>query len=153
MDDETVVGNFGSPLEAELAKVYLESHGVRCRLAGDVIVGAALPLQYALGGVTLSVRRRDQAEAAALLESYRSNVTSPKPRTESPDERVARALRAAVVAFGLCPVLLHAFSLSLLMRTRYGSLGSPGRQRYWLALSINLTVLLASAVLLGLYLA
>ena len=98
----------------------------------------------------LSVRRRDAAEATTLLEAYRSNVTQSPARAESPEERVARALRAAVVAFGLCPVLLHAFSLSLLLGTRYESLGNPGRQRYWLALSINLTVLLASAVLLGL---
>src|SRR5262245_59986932 len=98
MDDEAVVGNFGSPLEADLAKVFLESHGLRCRLSGDVIVGAALPLQYALGGVKLSVRQRDAGEATDLLATYQTNLTEPEVRSETADERVARALRAAVVA-------------------------------------------------------
>ena len=51
----TLVASFTSTLDAELARTLLDQHDISSRLEGDILAGAALPLQTAFGGVSVMV--------------------------------------------------------------------------------------------------
>jgi hypothetical protein len=51
VESEVRIASFGAPHEAALARAYLESEGIPCRIADDFLVGAGLGYEAAFGGV------------------------------------------------------------------------------------------------------
>ncbi len=140
------VASYETPLEAELARAYLGSHGIECHLSDDLLVGTALLYQYALGGVKLHVAAEDESKARFLLLGYQSR-TQRAPHVETPEERVTRAWKAAIVGFFLLVGVVHLYSLWLLLGTPYVSLGKRSRRRLWLTVWIDVVGILIAALL------
>jgi hypothetical protein len=86
MKTDSIVDSYITPLDAELAKAYLESHGIAVRLEGEQIAGAAFGLGTMLGGVRLFVDHDEGERARSLLAEYHERLRSPvaldDPETE-----------------------------------------------------------------------
>jgi hypothetical protein len=141
MDGEYLTTTFGSPVEAELARAFLASHDIPCRIVDDFLVGVAMHMESAFGGVKLYVSTADAQEAARLLDEHFRSLKQ-VTRVETPADCVSRALRTAIVGFFIFPVVMHVWSALQLADIQYSSLDSRSRSRYWAALSINAVVFL-----------
>lgn len=64
---------------------------------------AALPLQTAFGGVRVLVAASDAEQAATLIAEHEKALATERLRTDTADERVARAYRLALVGLMLLP--------------------------------------------------
>src|SRR5687767_4121383 len=113
---ETVVGSFGTPLEAELAAMMLRSRGIEARLQDQELVGAALHLSPALGGVKVVVGMLYADTARELLDEYRCSAASGcEPLHRDPTEaEIGRAFRLSIIGLMLLPLVLHIYSAYLL---------------------------------------
>jgi hypothetical protein len=70
MNEELItIASFASVLEAELARGYLQSHGIDVFLADENIGRIANHLYPIVGGIKLQVSRKDVDRARALLTS------------------------------------------------------------------------------------
>ena len=147
MAREVVLASFGSPLEAELARAFLESRAIPCSVADAVhVAGSPLesafgrPLPSVLSGVRVYVDDDDADRARAVLEEYTSTLKDSKDHPESNDELVARAFRASLGS-ALLPGVLNLFSLWLLRGVDRSALQPSGRRQFWIALVLNLGAL------------
>src|SRR5512142_2873023 len=70
MESESRVDSYTMPLDAELAKAYLESHAIHVRLDGETLGGTAYALGPMMGGIRLYVEEHDERRARALLDDY-----------------------------------------------------------------------------------
>lgn len=70
MQAESRVDAYTMPLDAELAKAYLESHEIRVRLEGETLGGTAYALGPMMGGIRLYVDEHEERRARALLDDY-----------------------------------------------------------------------------------
>lgn len=70
MEAESRVDSYTMPLDAELAKAYLESYEIPVRLEGEALGGSAYALGPMIGGITLYVDEHDERRARALLDEY-----------------------------------------------------------------------------------
>ena len=147
VESEVRIASFGAPHEAALARAYLESEGIPCRIADDFLVGAALGYEAAFGGVKLFVRSSEALRASELLESYRTAPAS-RPRSETQQERLQRAFRTSIVGFVLFPVALHVLSLWLLHNVAYRDLNRADRKTYIITLVLSCSVLVVAALVL-----
>jgi len=77
MEEVVTVANFTEPLEAEMAKLRLESAGIETFLSGE----NARILEPGLGPLQLQVRASDQADALAILADPGAGL-APEPSTE-----------------------------------------------------------------------
>ena len=80
MSEIVEVAHFGMPVDAELAKAYLESYGVQSVVFDDNAAGYLVS-----GGVRLMVLESDLEEARRLLREYfkedeRSGLGRTRPR-------------------------------------------------------------------------
>jgi hypothetical protein len=137
----TVVASFTSPLDAELARSLLLQHDIASRLEGDVLAGAALHLQTVFGGVKVLVAVGDSERAAELIEQHERALADERRRTDTADERVARAYRLALVGLLLLPVVTQAISLFNLLRAPWTALSKKGRRYYIVGASLDLVVI------------
>jgi hypothetical protein len=138
---DTLIASFTSTLDAELARTLLGSHQIEARLEGDILVGAALPLSSALGGVRLLVSEESAASAKQLLEAHDKALAADRRRTDTADQKVARAYRLALVGLMLLPVLAQLISLVNLVRVPWSALSRKGRRHYVVGLTFDLIVL------------
>lgn len=141
MDGEVQVGSFGAPVDAELARSLLESHDISCRISDDILVGAALHMESALGGVKLFVSTGDAQRAAQLLDEHQRALKEDRRAEETADARIARAWRSAIIGLFLFPGGLHLWSLWLLLRTPYSQVARASRARYWTSVLLDVAVL------------
>lgn len=150
------IAQFTSLPEAGIARGVLEGAGLECRLADEGTVGVAWHLSNAVGGVKVQVDAADEEEARRILEA--EAVVEPAepalPRQEDEggeaeepylserDADAKRALAAALFGFFL-PVLLHLWSLTLLVQVpgRKGRLSGRGRVYVAVALALDLGAL------------
>lgn len=63
MDDVVTVASFSEPLEAEMAKLRLESAGIEVFLSGE----NARIMEPGLGPLQMQVSREDEEDARAIL--------------------------------------------------------------------------------------
>jgi hypothetical protein len=155
MPDELItVGVYETPLQAAIARNFLEAEGVPAYLADDATVGMAWHLTGAVGGVKLRVARDDAERAWRLLEELKrkeddkavlnSDGFADEPEFDAEeeddeddddesalslaDDLADRAFRAAVLGLFLCPLQLYSLWLlaSLLM---LGQAPSPKLQK------------------------
>jgi len=77
MEEVVIVANFTEPLEAEMAKLRLESAGIETFLSGE----NARILEPGLGPLQLQVRASDESDALAILADPGAG-TAPEPTTE-----------------------------------------------------------------------
>jgi hypothetical protein len=155
MPDELItVGVYETPVQAAMARNFLETEGVPAYLADDATVGMAWHLTGAVGGVKLRVAREDAERALRLLEDLamqrddKAVFFSGDPADELEfdekeeddedeehesalslaDDLADRAFRAAVLGLFLCPLQLYSLWLlaSLLM---LGQAPSPNMQK------------------------
>jgi hypothetical protein len=134
MQTESNVDSYMTPLDAELAKAYLESHDIHVRLEGEELLGAAFALGPMLGGVQLFVDKGDGERASSLLAQYHALIRDePETALETPGELVDRAWRSSLVGYVTIPVLVHLYSISLLLQVRSQSLSGQTRRRYVVA--------------------
>ncbi|MGC1295736.1 MAG: DUF2007 domain-containing protein [Alloacidobacterium sp.] len=77
MEEVVTVAKFTEPLEAEMAKLRLESAGIETFLSGE----NARILEPGLGPLQLQVRSSDQADALAILADPGAS-SAPEPGTE-----------------------------------------------------------------------
>jgi hypothetical protein len=137
----TLVASFTSTLDAELARTLLDQHEIASRLEGDILVGAALPLQTAFGGVRVMVAADDAEHARRLIAEHEKALATGRRRSDTADERVARAYRLALVGLMLLPVVAHLISFVNLVRTPWSALSAKGRRHYVIGITFDLLVL------------
>lgn len=77
MEEVVTVAKFNEPLEAEMAKLRLESAGIETFLSGE----NARILEPGLGPLQLQVRASDRTDAIAILEDPGAG-SAPEPDTE-----------------------------------------------------------------------
>lgn len=140
----SIAATFATPLEAELARLALGEQDIDSRLEGDLLSGAALPIQ-GNRGVRLLVAQRDAERARELIRDYERALVTQRRRTDTADERVARAYRLALVGLMLLPVITQLISLVQLLRVPRSTLSARGRRHYAIALSFDVLVLGAAA--------
>lgn len=140
----SVAATFATPLEAELSRLVLDEQDIASRLEGDLLSGAALPLQGAQG-VRLLVAAQDAERARALIDEHERALSAERRRTDTADERVGRAYRLALVGVLLLPVVTQLVSLVQLMRVPWSALSTKGRRQYVFAFSFDALVLGAVA--------
>jgi hypothetical protein len=87
MEAEARVDSYAMPLDAELAKAYLESYEIPVRLEGETLVGSAYALGPMIGGITLYVDEHDERRARVLLDEYHRALR--EPRRDSYDDEEA----------------------------------------------------------------
>jgi hypothetical protein len=134
-DELTTVATFETPLQAAIARNYLESEGVTAFLADDETVSMAWHLTNAIGGVKLRVAT-DQAEKAIQLldrleqdraakdaggdeavdeageEDFQGlDEEDEEPPLSTADELAGRAFRAALLGLIFCPLQLYSMWL------------------------------------------
>lgn len=63
MPDMVTIANFGEPMEAEMARLRLESAGIEVFLSGE----NARIMEPGLGPLQLQVSAEDEADARAIL--------------------------------------------------------------------------------------
>lgn len=137
----TLVASFTSTLDAELARTLLDQHDIASRLEGDILVGAALPLQTAFGGVRVMVAAEHAQRASQLIAEHEKALATDRRSRDSADERVARAYRLALVGLMFLPVVAHLISFVNLVRTPWSGLSAKGRRHYVIGLVLDLIVL------------
>jgi hypothetical protein len=81
-DDLVIIASFGSALEAELAKGFLEAQGVQATFADENVSRIANHLQPMIGGVKLQVRQ----------EESRTSLTSKQPDLGQPRATIGEML-------------------------------------------------------------
>jgi hypothetical protein len=142
MDGESRVDSFTTPLDAELAKVYLESYGIEVRLEGEMIMGAVLALGPMWGGVWMYVREKDEPPARELLGAYHQQLMSERAQhQESPEQLVDRAWRASLLGLAFLPVVLHLYSMARLLSVHGRVLSPKAHFRYQCAWAIDLLMI------------
>jgi len=77
MEEVVTVANFTEPLEAEMAKLRLESAGIETFLSGE----NARIMEPGLGPLQLQVRAADASDARAILDDPGAGL-APEPSTE-----------------------------------------------------------------------
>lgn len=89
----------------------------------------------------------DPCHAPGMADEFAGWAKTPEAEKEptggSPAQRVARALKAALLGFLVFPVALHVWSLWTLSTVEYSTLEPTSRRKYWMALSIDVVALLA----------
>jgi hypothetical protein len=135
------VASFTTPLDAELARTLLNQHDIESRLEDDILIGAALHLQSAMGGVKVLVTARDAERAAKLIAEHERELAKLRVKTDTADARVARAYRLALVGLMLLPVVAQAISMVLLLRSPWRELSTKGRRHYVIGLGFDLLVI------------
>lgn len=78
MADVVTIARFNEPLEAEMAKLRLESAGIEVYLAGE----NARIMEPGLGPLELQVSSDDEEDARAIL----ADPGEPEPENESPTQ-------------------------------------------------------------------
>jgi hypothetical protein len=136
----SVAATFATPLEAELARLVLSEQDIASRLEGDLISGAALPLQ-GTRSVRLLVAEQHAERAHALIGEHERALAAERPLTDTADQRVGRAYRLALVGLLLVPVVTQLISLVQLLRVSWSALSRKGRRQYLFALSLDALVL------------
>jgi hypothetical protein len=137
----TLVASFTTPLDAELARTLLDQNEIASRLEGDMLAGAALPLQTAFGGVRVMVAADDAERAAQLIREHEKALAGERRRTDTADERVARAYRLALIGWMLLPVIAQLISFVNLLRAPWSALSAKGRRHYVVGITLDLLVL------------
>lgn len=142
MDRESRVDSFITSLDAELAKVYLESHNIEVRLEGEMLMGAVLALGPAWGGVRMYVEEKDAPRARELLGAYHQQLLSERAQQkESPEQLVDRAWRASLLGLAVFPFALHLYSMARLLSVRGRLLSPKAHFRYQCAWAIDLLMI------------
>lgn len=136
----SVAATFATPLEAELARLVLDEQDIASRLEGDLLSGAALPIQGAQS-VRLLVAARHAERAQELIREHERAVAAERRRTDTADQRVGRAYRLALVGLMLLPVVTQLISLVQLLRVPWAALSTKGRRQYVFALCFDALVL------------
>jgi hypothetical protein len=181
-DDDPLmtVATFDILMEAELARGYLESEGIRCFLADAEMVNTAWYMSGAMGGIKLQVAKADFLTAERLLHNRRRSrdlddyglkgstdaITTQPGRLreeadpEEPEEPpenanealVGAAFRAAILGLVLCPPLLQLYSVFLLSQVgnRPEPLSDRHRTQFWIAAVVDSLVLLVAVALAAL---
>lgn len=139
-----VAATFATGLDAELARTLLDQHEIPSRLEGDLLASAALPLQ-GTAGVRLLVADEHAVRAHELVAQHEKALAAERRRTDTADQRVARAYRLALVGLMLMPVLTQAISLVQVLRVPWASLSARGRRHYVIALVFD-CIVVGSAV-------
>jgi hypothetical protein len=135
------VASFTTPLDAELARTLLDQHDIASRLEDDILIGAALHLQSAMGGVKVLVAAGNAERAAELIAEHERELAKQRIKTDTADARVARAYRLALVGLMLIPVLAQVISLVSLVRAPWRELSAKGRRHYVIGLGFDLLVI------------
>ena len=70
MDEKFVtIANFDEPYGANIARIKLESEGIKCFLTGENFVATYWLMSLAEGGIKLKVKESDAAGALKVLET------------------------------------------------------------------------------------
>jgi hypothetical protein len=140
----SVAATFGTPLDAELARLMLDEQDIASRLEGDLLSGAALPI-WGAESVRLLVAAEHAERAQELIRKYERELSTERRRADSADQRVGRAYRLALVGLLLLPVVTQLVSLVQLLRVSWSALSSKARRQYVVALSFDALVLGSAA--------
>lgn len=106
-----------------------------------MLAGVALHLQTAFGGVKVLVSADDAVRATELIEQHEKALADERRRTDTADERVARAYRLALIGLLLLPVVAHAISLFNLLRAPWSALSKKGRRQYVVGVAFDVLVI------------
>jgi hypothetical protein len=170
-DSLVTVATFASPIEANLAKNYLEAAGIDVFLEGEEAAAMAWHLTNAFGDIKLQVANGDAQEALALLaEATDSQMLATGPSQAAPPAPIAspqmvqtsdpeidepepeltgreadadRAFRGAVLGLLFFPLQLYVFWLLLKVYISDEQLHPARRRAAFAAALINLPVMAA----------
>jgi hypothetical protein len=150
-----VVATYPTTAEAGLAREFLESEGIACRMTDEMVVQWVWYLSNAIGGVKVLVAEEDAEKALALLaetgglapdldEAATGDVDAEDDQVDPypGDPMATRAWRAAVVGLFACPPLLHFYSAWVLMRllAAHLPLSASGKRKVCGAVLVNAAV-------------
>lgn len=147
MSGDIKIATFGTNHEAELARLYLDENGFDVRIEDDLLVGAALPWETALGGIKLFVPVDQAEDATALIEEFRTQAKQDR-RPEAPTTAISRAFRVAIVGLFLCPGPAHLWSLAIVLNTPSRDLPAAPLRTLRLTLALDLVVIAVTAKVL-----
>jgi hypothetical protein len=148
----STVAAFGNPARALEALRLLEDAQLECRGLEDGTVGSSIPLQVGsvpLGGHLVQVHTPHLARAATILGVAVDPDEGGSERPNPADERMKKALTAALLGALLCPGVAHLVSLLLIWATPTELLTPVGRQRRRWALVVDVVVFAAIAFLVA----
>jgi hypothetical protein len=138
MNDEARVHSYTTPSDAELAKAFLESHDIAVRLEGDALSSSAFAVGPILGDTQIYVDEKDSERAQSLLMEYSERFhLENRKRVESINKLVTRACTASLIGYITVPVLVHAYSVWLLLQIDAKQIPSEKHYRYSLAWIAN----------------
>ena len=157
MADLITIATFNEPIEANLARIQLESEGIPAYLADEATVGIAWHLGTAIGGVKLQVSEDDAQRALSVLEEKTPIVSSDhelaanetamqsevKPGVTDPtEELVTRALRSAVLGLLFLPLQIYSLWLLCRIGLNHRPLSTTHWKRVILSWICNLPILI-----------
>jgi hypothetical protein len=171
MDEPLVtVSTFSTPAEAELARNLLQERGIVAFVADAEAVATLWHLSPALGGVKVQVKESELQKARRVLASrpgrgvddyglVKRSRRAPAPHREQPrdpdpdekelesesDATAARAWKAAVIGLIFPVLLLHIYSVWLLLQLPWtgGALSPTGRRKAVAAAALDFLVFVA----------
>jgi hypothetical protein len=134
MNTAARVDSYTRDFDADHAKAYLESHDIVVRLEGEPLNSATFAVGPILGGSRLYVEEEDGERAQVLLSNYHEQMRTQHLATkEHPDHLVTRACIAAFIGFVTIPLVLHAYSVWMLLSLDKERISPEKRYRYPLA--------------------
>lgn len=165
-DEYVLLDSYPTPHEAHLAANTLRAVGIPVRIADEAAVGTMPHLELALGGVKVFVPESDVEDAVRILRGDVDLVSQPyrepgpaedldevsddlaDSSTRTIEDTASRALRASIFGLFLCPVLLQAYSISLLLKlpTNVRAVSPRSSTRARASWAINVAVLVLAAV-------
>jgi hypothetical protein len=150
MNEKLAVDTHTMPLDAELAKTYLESFDIRVGRDSDAIGGAASALGPMVGGAHLFVEPKNTARATALLQAYHGAQRVPGVQNyESADDLASRAFRTSLLGLVLFPIVMHIYAMVMLVKVPRRALSTKGRWHFAFAWATSVLVVTAAAAYLG----
>jgi hypothetical protein len=167
-----IVATFDDPIRAQMARNFLDEHGVETMLTDEETVATAWQLSNAVGGIKLLVPETDHVLAEQLLRSLERGP-APMPAVGDPTavaatpavahdlaapaggdeieetaaEKLAdRAVKAMVIGLLMPPIQLYAAYLLCKLPSADGVLRPGGRRKVALAIALFLPLWAAAII-------
>jgi hypothetical protein len=165
MSSELVtVATFNDPVEAAMARNYLEAGGVHAFLLDEETVATTWGFANAIGGIKLQVNVANAERAEALLDDLPGNDADDQESADVPltafttaetmeelreekeagsprDEAVDRLFRATVGGLLFFPIQFYALWMLLTLNTVEGQISADRRWKVWASVFLNIPLL------------
>jgi len=113
-----LVASFHWINDAELARMMLESHEIKCEIGYNVIINVVPIYSNATGGIKLKVRQQDYNKAIEILrENESETVNNYKPWCPNCDSVNVKKIKFNIFHYFLSLIYTFAIGAKLLAKT------------------------------------